>query len=173
VTAPHCQKTAQALEGEAVVLCVGDTTFLDYGQIIENRKGYGPTGSGGNGLILHSGLAVEAESGQPLGLVWQKLWNWQAKANAPSDETPQQRKQRQAAARKAVRPRPFEEKESYRWVEALRTAEERCPSATRVVHVFDREGDIAEVFDEVERCQHSGVLVRAAHNRRIEPAQER
>lgn len=171
--APHCQTTAEGLAGELVVLCVGDTTYLDYGQIIEKREGYSPTGNGGNGLILHSGLALEAQSGQPLGLLWQKLWNRQAKAKAPRDETPEQRKQRQAAARKAARQRPFEEKESYRWVEALTTVERICLPSTRIIHVFDREGDIAEVFDEVEHCCHSGVVVRAAHNRSLEPAQER
>jgi len=56
-----------------VVLCVGDTTFLDYGSIVAKREGYGPIGNGGNGLILHSALAVEPQLGQPLGLLWQKL----------------------------------------------------------------------------------------------------
>src|SRR4028119_1583474 len=83
------------------------------------REGYGPTGNGGNGLILHSALAVDAELGQPMGLLWQKLWNRDLKAKPPKDETPIQKKQRQAIARKAARQRPFKEKESYRWVEAL------------------------------------------------------
>jgi len=41
-----------------VVLAVGDTTYLDK-QIIAKRDGYGPIGNGGNGLILHTNLAVE------------------------------------------------------------------------------------------------------------------
>lgn len=47
--------TATVAEREVVlcvvVLCVGDTTFLDYGKIVVKREGYGPTGNGGNGLI--------------------------------------------------------------------------------------------------------------------------
>ena len=38
-----------------------------------------PTGKGGNGLILHSALAIEPEKGQVLGLLWQKLWNREVK----------------------------------------------------------------------------------------------
>ena len=50
--------TCAAVEEREVVLCVGDTTFLDYGSIKVKREGYGPTGNGGNGLILHSALAL-------------------------------------------------------------------------------------------------------------------
>jgi hypothetical protein len=35
----------------------------------------------------------------------------------PKDETPEQKKKRQAEARKEARKRPFKEKESYRWTE--------------------------------------------------------
>ena len=38
-------------------------------------------------------------------------------------------------------------------------------STTRIIHVFDREGDIAEVFLELSKTQNTGVVVRAAHNR--------
>lgn len=76
-------------------------------------------------------------------LEWQKLWNRQTKAKPPADETQQQKKQRQAAARKAARQRPFEEKESDRWAEAIDTVESWVHRSTRVIHVFDREGDIA------------------------------
>jgi len=43
---------------------VGDTTFLDYKNIKAKREGYGPIGNGGNGLILHTTLAIEPEQGQ-------------------------------------------------------------------------------------------------------------
>ena len=160
--------TAESVSHQAVVLSVGDTTYLDYGSILEKREGYGPQGNGGNGLLLHSALAVAPEHGQPLGLLWQKLWNREHRANPPTDETPQQKKQRRAEARKAKQARPFEEKESYRWVEAMTTLEQEVASSTRVIHVFDREGDIAEVFDQVNELSHTGVVVRAAHNRSLE-----
>lgn len=165
--------TTAAVEEYDVVLSVGDTTFLDYRSIKVKRKGYGPTGNGGNGLILHSALAIEPEQGQTLGLLWQKLWNREHKPKPPQDETPQQKKQRQAQKRKAARQRPFAEKESYKWVEALCAVDKQVEGNTRVIHIFDREGDIAEVFDRVRQLKHTGVVVRAAHNRSLDPNSER
>jgi len=156
-----------------VVLCVGDTTFLDYGKIIVKREGYGPTGNGGNGLILHTALAIDPQHGQPLGLLWQKLWNRESKPKPPADETPRQKKQRRALAKKVARARPFEAKESYRWVEALKTVDKQIGTSTCVVHVFDREGDIAEVLEHVRQLKQTEVVVRAAHDRSLDPSSER
>lgn len=86
--------TCAAVAERQVMLCVGDTTFLDYGSIKVKREGYGPTGNGGNGLILHRALAVDAELGQPIGLLWQKLWNPWSKPKPALDETLEQKKQR-------------------------------------------------------------------------------
>ena len=88
--------TTAAVEEYKVILSVGDTTFLDYRGIKVKKEGYGPIGSGGNGLILHSALAIEPEKGQTLGLLWQKLWNREPKAKPPQDETTEQKKQRQS-----------------------------------------------------------------------------
>lgn len=165
--------TAEIVAEYDVVLCVGDTTFLDYDSIVAKKEGYGPIGKGGNGLLLHSALAIAAMNGQSMGLLWQKLWNREPKPKLPKDETPIQKKKRQAAARKASRKRPFEEKESYRWVEALTTVEKLVSKSTRVIHAFDREGDITEVFDKVRQLQHTGVLVRAAHDRSLDQNSER
>ena len=165
--------TAETVAEYDVVLCVGDTTFLDYDSIVAKKEGYGPIGKGGNGLILHSALAITPMNGQSMGLLWQKLWNREPKQKPPKNETPTQKKKRQTAARKAARNRPFEQKESYRWVEALTTVESLVSKHTRVVHAFDREGDITEVFDKVRQLQHTGVVVRAAHNRSLDQHSER
>ena len=165
--------TTAAAEEYKLVLSVGDTTFLDYRSIKLKREGYGPTGNGGNGLILHSALAIEPQQGQTLGLLWQKLWNREHKPKPPQNETPKQKKQRQAQNRKAARQRPFTEKESYKWVEALREVDKQVEGNTRVIHIFDREGDIAEVFDQVRQLKHTGVVVRAAHNRSLDSNSDR
>ena len=165
--------TAENVAERDIVLCVGDTTFLDYGSIAAKTEGYGPIGKGGNGLILHSALAIEPEKGQPFGLLWQKLWNREPKPKPPKDKTSAQKKKRLDSARKEARNRPFEQKESYRWVEALTTVEKLVSRHTRVVHAFDREGDITEVFDKVRQLQHTGVIVRAAHNRSLDSKSER
>ena len=165
--------TSEAVEEQELVLCVGDTTYLDYGKIKAKREGYGPTGNGGNGLILHSALAITPEQGQVIGLLWQKLWNREPKAKPPQDEPPEAKKQRQALARKASRQRLFKDEESYRWVEAMTEVEHQVSSSTNVIHIFDREGDITEVFDQVRQLKHTGVLVRAAHDRSLDQNSER
>lgn len=165
--------TTAAVEEYETILSVGDTTFLDYRGIKVKREGYGPTGNGGNGLILHSALAIEPEQGQTIGLLWQKLWNREHKPKPPQAETPEQKKQRQKIERTAARQRPFEQKESYRWVEALTELEQQVESNTRVIHVFDREGDITEVFDAVRQLKHTGVLVRASHDRSLDQNSQR
>jgi hypothetical protein len=85
-------------------------------------------------------MAVDPAQGQPLGLLWQKIWNREQRVKPPVGETPEQKKSRQAKTRKENRARPFVEKESYRWVEAMTIAEKMVASSTRVIHVFDREG---------------------------------
>ena len=118
-----------------------------------------PQGTGGNGLILHSCLAVNPDCGQPLGLLWEKLWHREKKVSPPDGETPTQKKKRLKKERNAKRKLDFKSKESYRWVEAFAKIEklfssEKMPigeESTRIIHVFDREGDIAEVFAEVRK----------------------
>ena len=46
--------TTELVNRQAMVLSVGDTTYLDYGAILEKREGYGPQGNGGNGLYQFS-----------------------------------------------------------------------------------------------------------------------
>ena len=99
--------TTETVAEQMVVLCVGDTTFLDYGSIVAKREGYGPIGNGGNGLILHNAESVDPQLGQPLGLLWQKLWNRDPKHKPPKDDTPTDKKKRLAVAPKVARKRPL------------------------------------------------------------------
>ncbi len=157
VESSHYQ-TANRVKNLPLILSVGDTSFLDYKKIKIKREEYGPIGNGGNGLILHSSLAVEPNSGQPLGLLWEKLWK---------------REQKVPGKEKRKKAKGFEEKESYKWVESLKKipeilAEEHSyDNLPQVIHVFDREGDISEVFEEAQKHQNCGVLIRAAHNRSL------
>ena len=173
LTQPSFKQTAQEIYGIPIVLALGDTTYLDYKKILEKRDDYGPTGNGGNGLILHSSLAVDPDFGQPLGLLWEKLWHRQHKASPPAGETSTAKKKRLKKERLIAKNRAFKEKESYRWVEAFQKVNKlfkglEMPDGgllSRVIHVFDREGDIAEVFALQRKNKNTGVVVRAAHNR--------
>ncbi len=167
VSEPYHQQTASCLSSLPIVLAVGDTTYLDYKKILEKRAEYGPIGNGGNGLILHSTLALDADNGQPIGLLTEKLWH--REQSESKSLTQKQKKKKQAEARK----RPIEQKESYKWLEALQQVQklsEKFLSESKrpkIIHVFDREGDIAEVFQEVSQTAKTGVVVRAAHNRAL------
>jgi hypothetical protein len=165
--------TIAAVEEHNTILSVGDTTYLDYRGIKEKKEGYGPTGNGGNGLILHSSLGIDPQTGQTIGLLWQKLWNRDHKPKPPKDETAEAKKERQKLARKAARQRPFEDKESYKWVESINELEKQVDVSTKVIHIFDREGDLTEVFDKVRQCKHTGIVVRAAHDRSLNADSER
>ncbi len=163
---PNHVQTAQRSSKLPMLLAVGDPTYLDYKKILAKRDEYGPIGNGGNGLILHSALAINPMNGQPLGLLWQKLWHRERKKKKKFDE------KRQQKAKKKQKIRPIQEKESYRWVEALSEVQklfsgnqETKVTPPKVIHVFDREGDIAEVFEQVSQTANTGIVVRAAHNR--------
>lgn len=167
VCQPYHLQTANQIKELPIVLAVGDTTYLDYKKILEKREEYGPIGNGGNGLILHSTLAVNGENGQPIGLLTEKLWHRNHEES--KSLTKKQKKKKQAETRK----RPIEQKESYKWIEALKQVQELLEKSApksiipKVIHVFDREGDIAEVFEQVNQTRNTGVVVRAAHNRAL------
>ena len=155
VESPHYQ-TANRVKNLPLILSVGDTSFLDYKKIKIKREEYGPIGNGGNGLILHSSLGINPHSGEPLGLLWEKLW----------------KRARKISGKKKKSAKVFKEKESYKWVESLKEIpkilqKEGVNNETKVIHVFDREGDISEVFEETQKHQNCGVLIRAAHNRSL------
>lgn len=178
---PYFQQTIQEISSLPVVLAVGDTTYLDYKKIVAKREDYGPIGNGGNGLILHTTLAVDPDFGQPLGLLWEKLWHREKPTQLQEGETAQQKKQRFKQSRQLRRKRPIEEKESYRWVEAFQQVDEpfhflqketSLKEQPKVIHVFDREGDISEVFEQAYHINNTGVVVRAAHNRSLQDSNQ-
>lgn len=89
LTAVHRQSTRRQAEQRSVVLCVQDTTDLDYTHRSAVR-GLGKIGDGGGrGFRQHSGLAV-SEDGEILGILEQK---WFVPADRQPGET---RRQRQA-----------------------------------------------------------------------------
>jgi hypothetical protein len=56
VVEPSHYQTANHVKNLPIILSVGDTSFLDYKKIKLKREEYGPTGNGGNGLILQTSL---------------------------------------------------------------------------------------------------------------------
>ena len=130
---PHVQHTVERMKGHKVVLVIQDTTFFNFTHHPETQ-GLGEIGAkrqNQRGFGLHSTLAV-TPSGQPLGLLTQ------AYLERPIGEavhTP-------AEATKLL----IEEKESYRWLEALEKTIILAPEGVQVLTVCDREADIYEMF---------------------------
>jgi len=156
---PVQENTAKRMAEYSLVLAVQDTTTLNFTSH-PKTEGLGPIASKKQtlrGLIMHSTLAYTPE-GMPLGILAQETW-------ARSDE----KKSLTAAERKRV---PIEEKESYKWLTALKTTVALTPAGTRVVTVCDREADIYELFVEAHNAD-TGLLVRATQDRVLMDAQER
>lgn len=154
---PHQQRTLQRMHSRATVLCLHDTTDLNYATLAA-CEGLGVIGSNQTttqtqGLRLHTSMAVTLEEGLPLGVI-------AAECYAPELHDPA------VPARPSHRV-PLEEKETYRWRHALRTctALTAALDGTEVIHVMDREADFFELFDGWREDGRDHLIIRAKHNR--------
>jgi hypothetical protein len=144
---PHRQCTRTRMAAHPVVLCVQDTTELDFnGQQI---AGLGPLSyEAQRGMYLHPTLAV-SPAREPLGVL--DAWMW---ARAPKEPD-------------GTRPGA---KESERWLEGYaRLAElaEELPE-TRLVYVGDRESDMLELLVRAGDGGHrADYLLRSQHDRAL------
>jgi hypothetical protein len=157
--AAHRCKTAQRIKEHKTVLALQDTSYFVYTNHPKTeglgkmslKKGRNVKNIYSNGLIMHTCLAVTTK-GLPLGLLDQKIFS---------------RKLRKKDKRKA-KPHanlPIEEKESYRWLEALENTKE-VTGCTRIVTVCDREADLYDFFMRSHQID-APVLVRANADRTI------
>ena len=145
VIEPHARCTMQRMAHESLVLCLQDTTELDFnGKTIQ---GLGPLSyEAQRGMYVHPTYAVSTQR-EPLGLL--DAWMW---AREPKD----------AQGKRAGIT------ESVRWVEGYERLAERAPELpnTRLMQVGDRESDMLELM---LRAQCLGwpvdLLVRSQHNR--------
>jgi hypothetical protein len=157
---PHIQATAKRLAGvDGPVLVIQDTVFFSYGQHPKTHD-LGPIGKSNSaherGLIMHNALAFSA-SGVPLGLLSQTLWARQA----VPEEGYQEKIERLQCT-------PIEEKESAKWLLALRETMQRAPPGVKLITVADRESDC---FEFITEAQELGALflVRARTDRKLVP----
>jgi transposase-like protein len=147
ILAGHFEATAaRAAAVDGPLLLLQDTTEFSFQRENEHAIGfttvvpYGKTKAGRTrlhtvcGLLMHSSLVVTTE-GLPLGLSAAKFWSRQSFKGT-------------AALKRKVNPTrlPIEQKESFRWLEALRQSVGLLGTPERCVHVGDRESDIYELF---------------------------
>ena len=136
ILVPHQQATRARIAEHPVVLIAQDTTELDYSD--HPPEGAGPLNSQEQrGFLDHSHIAFTPQ-GLCLGMVDVDIW-------ARSDEGFGQSKKRQYE--------PLETKEKFRWLEGYRHAcnLQRQVPQTQIVSVSDCEGDLYELFLEVDK----------------------
>lgn len=153
---PHKQQTVDRMEPHPVVLAVQDTSFTNHTHH-PKTKGLGAIGKksqGQQGMGLHTTLALTT-SGLPIGILGQQFFT--RPIGEPS-HTPQE-----------LAKLPIEEKESNKWLEAMRNACALAPKKTNLVHIADREADIYEFMVEAKSLE-TDFLVRASFDRRLMPA---
>jgi hypothetical protein len=145
VMEPHWQSSSERMRACEVVLCLDDTTELNFnGQDI---TGLGPLSyEAQRGMYVHATYAVTPQR-EPLGVL--NAWMW-------------------ARERKGTDGVRGGEKESTRWIEGYERVAEQAADlpGTRLVYVADRESDILALM---RRARDLGCpadwLIRAQHNR--------
>jgi hypothetical protein len=153
VLAPHIACTEARLRAHPRVLCIQDTTELDY-STKKGIAGLGPLNYEARwGMYLHPTLVVTPER-LPLGLL--DLHSW---AREPG-----------SLGQTKGTNRPLEEKESVRWVDGfarVNALAEQLPD-TRLTYLADREGDLYDLFVEAPCPEHGADwLIRGQHHDRL------
>lgn len=130
-----------------VILAIQDQTSLSYAHAVAAELGN--LGSG-QGILVHSTLAVRAHDRRILGLLDQTRWLRRKKGAGPR---PKKR-------------RAYRDKESFAWQAACERIEERLGRSENVITVCDRGADVCEFL---EFLQTSGrrFVVRACHERNL------
>jgi hypothetical protein len=147
ILSPHWEQTQQRMKHHQVVLCLQDTTELNFNG--QQARGLGPLSyESQRGMYLHPTYAVTPER-EPLGVL--DAWMW-------------------AREKKDAQGHRGGPKESLRWIEGYERLSELAPELphTRLVYVADRESDILALM---QRAQALGTpvdwLIRASHNRAL------
>ena len=144
---PHWDASAQRMREHPVVLCLQDTTELDFEG--KATRGLGPLSyEAQRGLYLHPTYAV-TPGRVPLGVI--DAWMW-------AREFKDQDGQRGGLC------------ESMRWIEGYERVAEQAKQmpGTRLVYVADREGDIVELMRRARDLGHpADWLIRSKHDRSL------
>jgi hypothetical protein len=166
----HFAATAQrAGQVDGPVLVLHDTSEFVFKRredstmgLLRRRKR--PCGGGNyrevtlRGILMHSSLVVTPE-GLPLGLSAIKFWT---RSEFKGTD----------AKKKKINPTrvPIEEKESFKWLENMKAANETLKRPEQCVHIGDRESDIFELFSLAQDLK-TKFLFRTCVDRRAEDGQ--
>jgi Transposase DNA-binding/Transposase Tn5 dimerisation domain len=149
IMTPHWRTTRQEAMQRSRVLLAADTTDINLSSH-ETAEGLGPIGRGNKaqGFFVHTVLAMDADSQQLLGCMYQEPF---VRQPAPKGETKAQRKKR-------VR-------ESQVWERSIQ-AIGAVPALQKWIYVGDRGSDIYTFWQTCEQLGYDFV-VRVAQDRRV------
>jgi hypothetical protein len=141
-------RTGERVAGRDI-LAIQDTSEIVLGGPKLRKAGFGPVGHGGflGGVLLHPVLAVDAMSGELIGLADIAVWNRSKRSDLHHAR------------------RPLDQKESRKWLHGARRVSEVLAKASRITVVSDRESDLYENFALKPENVH--VLIRASSNRNL------
>ena len=151
---PISDATVDACRGCPTILAIQDSSSANY-STLRHTKGLGKLNdSDALGLHFHSTIAVLPD-GVVRGLLHQTHWCRPPEAASGAE----QRKNK-----------PIADKESVKWLEGIEAAEEAVDNLPadqrpRLIHLFDREGDIHEVLQRISDSPHGAVIRVAQQNR--------
>jgi hypothetical protein len=164
VLQPHIDATRLRVAEQPLVIVAHDTTELDLTRPQQQVAGAGPMdGSKRRGAFLHP-LHAFTPDGVPLGTVAAHIWT---RPDEPHLTSAERRARRMAL--------PIEQKESHRWIDMLRRAQELAAEVpgTRFVCVADSEADIYEYLAAAQtEPRHTDWIVRAASDRVLQGDEE-
>jgi hypothetical protein len=158
IFACHQAETVRRIEEHSLVFAIQDTCLLDY-ETHTKTKGLGTIARGYGkkdkpGLFIHPTYVI-TEDAVPLGLLTWKCW---ARKPIPS--------RTDYEIGRVNFERETKDKESFKWLEALRETDELVQSA-KVVTLADREADMYDFMFEHEKLGRSYVI-RNRINRRLD-----
>ena len=165
--APHFAATAKRCQEQTVVLFPQDTTELEFTRPEQQVVGAGPLADSSRlGAFLHLTEAF-TENGTPLGALVAKLWT----RDLPDPDTPKPSRAEKERIRRSL---PFEEKESFRWLEGFRAVQAFAKTSpnTTCVSLCDSEGDIYELMAEPRTADNFHWIIRVYHDRAVLVEQE-
>ncbi len=157
VLEPHFAATRQRMAVQPVAVVVPDTSELQMTRPSQQVVGAGPLDGGSRrGALVHP-VAVFTPDGTPLGTVAMKIWTRPESARRRSRREKDRRRRRLS----------LERKESFRWLQSLRTARALAQELprTQIVCVMDSEADIYALFAEPRGERPVEWVIRARRNR--------
>ena len=153
-----CSKTIDVSK-DREVLVIGDTTEINlsyqYEDILDKERVGVISDNKSPGILAHVHMAIDAQSGEGLGISDLILWSRQFQSESQDGVKDE---------------RVSGERESYKWILGMKNCKQRLGESQRLTFIFDREADIFQILQTSEELEVE-VLIRSHYNRKVETEQ--